>query len=224
MAKNTWSKRVSKSEVAKRASDRRRYNAERREEMFQRHFAILGILKQNNGKFPPGEQKRLAKFFELSPSVICRAMICLPIKILEKPHESNNRDIPNCFWICAIIGNADSASTICLAADHTAALHRSISILKKNYNRWRELLRGDSFMKIYHFRDIFVPIACFFLAGIVIYAPYEWGKGLVQEEISLQKLAPKDYEARKMTIGAIRQSFPVRERAWLWEYQSKKSA
>jgi hypothetical protein len=71
MSKQQWSKPTSNGTAALRAGGRRRYNAERKQEMWERRFAILRILALA-GDLPHGGQRLLAERFGVHKSVISR--------------------------------------------------------------------------------------------------------------------------------------------------------
>jgi hypothetical protein len=71
MKKRRWSTPTSSGKAARRAGGRRRHNAERKREMWERRFAILRILALDDD-LPHGGQRLLAERFGVSKSVISR--------------------------------------------------------------------------------------------------------------------------------------------------------
>jgi hypothetical protein len=66
-----WSTPISSGCAAQRAGGRRRYNAERKREMWERRFEILRICS-TEGDLPHGAQRLLAERFGVHKSVISR--------------------------------------------------------------------------------------------------------------------------------------------------------
>jgi hypothetical protein len=71
MKKRQWLTPISAGRAARRAGGRRRHNAERKREMWERRFAILRILAQDDD-LPHGGQRLLAERFGVHKSVISR--------------------------------------------------------------------------------------------------------------------------------------------------------
>ncbi|MGH9936051.1 MAG: hypothetical protein ACREAM_07385 [Blastocatellia bacterium] len=72
MGKRQWSKAISDKAAARRAGGRRRYNTQRKREMWRRRFAILRIYAMLEDCAPHGIQQALAERFSVDKAVISR--------------------------------------------------------------------------------------------------------------------------------------------------------
>src|SRR5262245_45486401 len=84
MKKRKWSTPISSGDAARRAGGRRRYNAQRQREMWERRFEILRICS-TEGDLPHGAQRLLAERFGVNKSVISRDLAWARKNILFDP-------------------------------------------------------------------------------------------------------------------------------------------
>src|SRR5262245_13919383 len=69
---NEWAKPISNRTAARRAGGRRRHNAKRKRQMWQRRFAILQIYARPEDGPPHGLQQALAERFGVNKATISR--------------------------------------------------------------------------------------------------------------------------------------------------------
>jgi hypothetical protein len=84
MKKRQWSTPTAATTAARRAGGRRRYNAQRQREMWERRFEILRICS-TEGDLPHGAQRLLAERFGVNKSVISRDMTWARKNVLFDP-------------------------------------------------------------------------------------------------------------------------------------------
>lgn len=72
-----------------------------------------------------------------------------------------------------------------------------------------------------HYLKSFLSLLCLLIMGIAIYAPYEWGAELYDEELRYQRTmevrgaAQRDHYRDR--LETIRRQYPFQERGWIWE-------
>jgi hypothetical protein len=84
MKKRQWATQIDSGRAARRAGGRRRYNAQRQREMWERRFEIVRICS-TEGDLPRGAQRLLAERFGVHKSVISRDMAWARKNILFDP-------------------------------------------------------------------------------------------------------------------------------------------